>query len=371
MKTLEYKIYQNGMFLSEASAETFKTLIKHYEELVLIIIHEKPINNYPLIELGTDWYLQNKFFTTFTGMSSLTYKKYLEKDQQEQQYLTHLDYILYQGNYRSNSRTHENDYNIFGRNMEFDLSETIPLFTHKRVAWKTCIKELLWFISGSTNNQDLLDQNVKIWNENANSNRQKTLQKTKNLLVNDLGSIYGFQWRHFGAKYINSETNYNGQGFDQIANVIHLIKTDPGNRRIVINAWNPNDHEKSVLPPCHVLFQFYVNQKTKTLDCQLYQRSADMLLGVPFNIFSYSVLTSMIAQVCNLKAGRFIWTAGDCHIYQNHVHYVKEFRSRTLNPLPKLVINKNVDNIDDFKIDDFELFGYFPKKNIKNIPMAI
>lgn len=221
---------------------------------------------------------------------------------------------------------------VFGRQMRFDLSKGFPLVTTKKVHLKSIIYELLWFIKGDTNVKYLQDNGVRIWNEWADEN-------------GDLGPVYGSQWR-----------NWNGEGIDQLAEVIERIKNNPNDRRMIVTAWNPSKIGQMKLPPCHMLFQFYVaNGK---LSCMLYQRSCDMFLGVPFNIASYALLTMMIAQVSGLKAGEFIHTLGDTHIYHNHFEQVKEQLSRTPLPLPTMKINPLIKDINDFKYDDFELVGY-------------
>ena len=221
---------------------------------------------------------------------------------------------------------------VFGRQMRFDLSKGFPLVTTKKVHLKSIIYELLWFIKGDTNVKYLQDNGVRIWNEWADAN-------------GNLGPVYGSQWR-----------NWNGDGIDQLADVIERIKHNPNDRRMIVTAWNPSKIGQMKLPPCHMMFQFYVaNGK---LSCMLYQRSCDMFLGVPFNIASYALLTMMIAQICDLKAGEFIHTLGDTHIYHNHFEQVKEQLSRTPLPLPTMKINPLIKDINDFKYDDFELVGY-------------
>jgi len=374
---MEFKLDFKGYFLTTKEETKYNTYLNKtngslVREIVFLVM---AATNDPV---GNRLYLPSQCLltalTTEDARESykLTYSlQDIAYNHPEEQYLDKLERIRHQGNFRTNSRTAENDYNIFGQTMDFDLSFTVPLMTHKRVAWKTCIKELLWFLKGDTSNLSLQQQGVKIWNDNANSQRQTSLQVSNGLLPGDLGPIYGFQWRHAGATYIDADTDYTGQGVDQISNIINLIKNDPGSRRIILNAWSPSDVEKCVLPPCHMFAQFYVDQEAKTLSCQMYQRSADMLLGVPFNVFSYAVLTMMIAQVCDLTPGMFHWTGGDCHVYENHSNAVETFISRDPTPSPLLKINPDVKNIDDFEIQDFELFGYFPRPNISNIPMAI
>lgn len=221
---------------------------------------------------------------------------------------------------------------VFGRQMRFDLSKGFPLVTTKKVHLKSIIHELLWFIKGSTNIKYLQDNGVRIWNEWADEN-------------GDLGPVYGSQWR-----------NWNGEGIDQLAEVIDKLKHNPNDRRMIVSAWNVGKIAEMRLPPCHMMFQFYV--AGNKLSCMLYQRSCDMFLGVPFNIASYALLTMMIAQVCGLEPGEFIHTLGDTHIYHNHFEQVREQLSRTPLPLPVMKLNPAVKNIDDFTYDDFTLEGY-------------
>lgn len=236
---------------------------------------------------------------------------------------------------------------IFGHQMRFNLQDGFPLLTTKKVFLKGIIYELLWFLKGDTNIKFLTDHNVHIWDEWADEN-------------GDLGYVYGKQWRSW-------ETT-DGRVIDQISQVVDLIKNHPDSRRILVTAWNPAEIDKMALPPCHCLFQFYVADGK--LSCQLYQRSADTFLGVPFNIASYALLTMMLAQVCDLEPGEFIHTTGDTHIYLNHLDQVNEQLSREPRPLPKMIINPDVKSIFDFKYEDFKLEGYDPWPAIK-APVAV
>ncbi|MCT4641516.1 MAG: thymidylate synthase [Bacteriovoracaceae bacterium] len=233
---------------------------------------------------------------------------------------------------------------VFGHQMRFDLSEGFPLVTTKKCHMKSIIHELLWFLKGSGNIDYLKENGVRIWNEWADEN-------------GDLGPVYGVQWR--------SWKGVDGKVHDQINNVIEQIKTNPNSRRLIVNAWNVGELESMALPPCHMFFQFYVaNGK---LSCQLYQRSADIFLGVPFNIASYALLTHMIAQVCDLEVGDFVHTIGDAHIYSNHMEQVNLQLTREPFKKPQIKINPDVKNIDDFKYEDFELIGYEAHPHIKGI----
>lgn len=256
------------------------------------------------------------------------------------QYLDVLEDILENGVDKMD-RTGTGTRSIFGRQMRFDLSKGFPLVTTKKVHLKSIIHELLWFIKGETNIKYLKDNGVRIWDEWADEN-------------GNLGPVYGSQWR-----------NWNGEGIDQLAEVVNKLKNNPNDRRIIISAWNVSKIPEMRLPPCHMMFQFYVaNNK---LSCMLYQRSCDMFLGVPFNIASYALLTMMLAQVCGLELGEFIHTLGDTHIYHNHFEQAKEQLSRKPYPLAKMKINPEVKDINNFKFEDFELVDYVSHSAIKGL----
>jgi len=263
-----------------------------------------------------------------------------------QQYLNLLNHVMNHGD-KKNDRTGTGTLSIFGYQMRFDLSEKFPLLTTKKVHLKSVIYELLWFLKGSTNIKYLQDNGVSIWDEWADEH-------------GDLGPVYGSQWR--------SWRTHDNRSIDQIEKLIIDLKTNPDSRRLIVSAWNVAEIENMKLPPCHCFFQFYVaNNK---LSCQLYQRSADIFLGVPFNIASYALLTLMIAQVVNLEPGEFVHTLGDAHIYSNHFDQVNEQLSRQPKELPTMHINSNVKNIFDFKFEDFKLSDYDPYPLIK-APVAI
>ena len=239
--------------------------------------------------------------------------------------------------------------------MRFSLQDNkIPLLTSKHMAWKTCLKELLWFISGSTDNSILQKQNVHIWDGDA--------KKADN--EGDLGPIYGHQWRHFNAKYIDCKTNYTGMGTDQLQNVINQLKNPSLSRRIILTSWNPQQIDQMVLPPCHVFAQFNVNS-SKELSCCLYQRSGDVGLGVPFNIASYSFLTHLLAKHCGLTAKDFIYIIGNAHIYEEHIEHLKTQIEKPLFDFPTVEIKNIYDNINDYKINDFEIHNYLFNEKIK------
>ncbi len=239
-------------------------------------------------------------------------------------------------------RTGTGTRSVFGHQMRFDLNAGFPLVTTKKCHLKSIIHELLWFLQGDTNIKYLQDNGVRIWDEWADEN-------------GDLGPVYGYQWRNWPAP--------NGESIDQISKLIDMIKSNPDSRRLIVSAWNPALVDDMALPPCHALFQFYVADGK--LSCQLYQRSADIFLGVPFNIASYALLTMMVAQVCDLQLGDFIWSGGDCHLYSNHMEQVEEQLNREPLPLPTMRINPQVKSIFDFTFADFELCDYQAHPHIK------
>ena len=278
------------------------------------------------------------------------------------QYLDMCRYILEHGEDRPD-RTGTGTRSVFGYQTRYDLREGFPLLTTKKMYLRPIAEELLWFIKGDTNIKYLVDRNVKIWNEWPYEDFKKsedfngeTLEEFVEKIKNDdefakkhgnLGPVYGAQWR-----------NFNNEGTDQLVKLIDSLKNNPFSRRHIISAWNPSQVDEMALPPCHTLMQFYVSSDKKYLSCQLYQRSADTFLGVPFNIASYALLTCMLAQVCGYEPKEFIHTIGDAHIYKNHFDVVKTQIEREPLPLPRLVLNKDIDNLFDFKIEDIKLEGY-------------
>lgn len=269
------------------------------------------------------------------------------------QYHDLVKHVLENGNEKGD-RTGTGTKSVFGYQMRFDLSEGFPMVTTKKLHLKSIVHELLWFIKGDTNIKYLQENGVRIWNEWADEN-------------GDLGPVYGHQWR-----------NWNSDEIDQLKEVIETLKKNPNSRRMLVSAWNPSvlpntsksfsenvANGKAALPPCHAFFQFYIADDK--LSCQLYQRSADIFLGVPFNIASYALFTMMIAQVCGYKAGEFIHTFGDAHIYNNHVEQLELQLSRDIRPLPIMKINPTIKNIEDFTFEDFELINYNPHPHIKGI----
>jgi thymidylate synthase len=312
------------------------------------------------------------------------------KQKQEQQYLDLLRDVLENGEGKDD-RTGTGTRSVFGRQIRFNMSEGFPAITTKRLYFETCKKELLWFLSGSSNIEPLVQQKVNIWNEwpyrhyvEQTTKQQVSREDTQSeawhqgmaafieriktdhafaLKWGDLGPVYGYQWRHWPDGF--------GGEIDQIQRAIQTLKTNPSSRRNIVSAWNVADIEQMAiagLPPCHTMFQF--NVRGKKLDLQLYQRSADLFLGVPFNIASYALLTMMVAQVCGLRPGDFIHSFGDAHIYTNHFEQVNLQLSREPRPLPKMKINPNVTSIFGFKYEDFELEGYNPHPGIK-APIAV
>lgn len=253
--------------------------------------------------------------------------------------------------------------------MRFDLSTSFPLLTTKRVYWKGVVEEILWFLRGQTDSKILSEKNVKIWDGNGSRSFLDSLG-FQNRREGDLGPVYGFQWRHFGATYRDCDSNYDNQGIDQISEVIKLLKTNPDSRRIIVNSWNVQDLGLMALPPCHVLYQFYV--ENGKLSCLLYQRSCDVGLGVPFNIASYSLLTCMIAKIVGLEPGEFIHMMGDTHIYLNHVEPLKKQILNVPRPFPLLEVSGFRDGMElwDFRAEDFELKGYNPFGSVK-MEMAV
>lgn len=284
-----------------------------------------------------------------------------EPNTEERAYLDLCERIIAEGEHRPD-RTGTGTYSLFAPpQLRFSLrDDTFPLLTTKKVFTKAIILELLWFVAGCTDGQKLSEQGVRIWEGNGSREYLDSLG-LEDRREGDLGPVYGFQWRHFGAEYKDCDADYTGQGVDQLADVIHKLKTNPYDRRIIMSAWNPTDFPLMALPPCHVFSQFYVNfpeGKSPELSCLLYQRSCDMGLGVPFNIASYALLTRMIAQVVGMDCGDLIHTMGDSHVYKDHVDALKEQVQREPFTFPKLKIKRDVKDIDDFKFEDFEIEGY-------------
>ncbi|XP_013175014.1 PREDICTED: thymidylate synthase [Papilio xuthus] len=291
----------------------------------------------------------------------------IDLNHDEYQYLKLVKEIIDKGDKRID-RTCVGTLSVFGAMQRYSLRNNIlPLLTTKRVFTRGVIEELLWMISGSTDSKVLAQKGVHIWDANGSRAFLDNLGFTDRE-EGDLGPVYGFQWRHSGAKYIDAKTDYTNQGIDQLQNVINTIKNNPADRRMIMCAWNPSDLSQMALPPCHCLVQFHVaNGK---LNCLMYQRSADMGLGVPFNIASYSLLTHMIAHVTGLEAGEFVHTTGDTHVYLNHIEPLQKQLERKPKPFPTLEFARKVETIDDFKYEDFIIKNYNPHPKIE-MEMAV
>jgi thymidylate synthase len=271
-------------------------------------------------------------------------------------YLDLIQRILDEGNDRSD-RTGTGTRGIFGHQMRFDLAKGFPLLTTKKTHLRSIIIELIWFLRGDTHNKFLQDRRVRIWNDWATAEQTARFGRREG----DLGPIYGHQWRNYGATE-RADGSFESDGVDQISEAVDLIRNNPTSRRILVTGWNPSEANRVALPPCHTLFQFYV--AGDRLSCQLYQRSADVFLGVPFNIASYSLLTLMMAQVCGLKPGEFIHTFGDVHLYNNHVEQARLQLSRELRPLPTMELDPSVTDIFEFRYPHLKLVGYDPHPHI-------
>lgn len=282
----------------------------------------------------------------------------------DDQYLTLLRHVLDHGVDRGD-RTGTGTRGVFGHQMRFDLRESFPLLTTKRVHLKSIIHELLWFLHGRTDNDWLAERGVGIWKEWATAEQCARFGRR----AGDLGPIYGHQWRNYGASK-HADGSYASDGIDQIQAVIDGIRNNPESRRLIVSGWNPSEADQVALPPCHTLFQFWCDPARNVLSCQLYQRSGDIFLGVPFNIASYSLLTMMIAQVTGYHAGEFIHTLGDAHIYHNHFEQVQTQLAREPRQAPQMQINPAVTDLFDFAFEDFELTGYDPHPSIK-APVAV
>ncbi|KAJ8763448.1 hypothetical protein K2173_002331 [Erythroxylum novogranatense] len=305
---------------------------------------------------------KNKFeVNKFSFLPKMVFERH-----EEYLYLHLVQDIIANGTTRDD-RTGTGTLSKFGCQMRFNLRRTFPLLTTKKVFWRGVVEELLWFISGSTDAQVLQEKGIHIWDGNASRDYLDSVG-LKDREEGDLGPIYGFQWRHFGARYTDMHADYTGQGFDQLLDVIDKIKNKPNDRRIILSAWNPSDLKLMALPPCHMFAQFYV--ANGELSCQMYQRSADMGLGVPFNIASYALLTCMIAHVCDLIPGDFIHVIGDAHVYRTHIRPLEDQLKKLPKPFPILTINPEKKSIDSFVAADFTLIGYDPHNKIE-MKMAV
>lgn len=308
----------------------------------------------------------NKYESTFLNYRFMIFQNTLkissQKKHPEYQYLDLLKEVITKGHRRETRNAFT--YSIFGHRMEFDLSQQIiPILTTKRVAIKTAIKELLWFISGDTSNETLQKNGVHIWDGNSSREYLDSLGMTARK-EGDLGPVYGFQWRHSGAKYVDFQSDYRGQGVDQLQQAVDMLKENPFSRRNIVCAWNPSDLSEMALPPCHLMFQWYVEENNR-LSLQMYQRSGDSFLGVPFNIASYSMLIHMVAWVTGLTPGRFIHIIGDFHAYEEHLEAIQEQLEREPYPFPTVHFKRPISNINDFNLEDIEIKDYQCHKTIK------
>ena len=313
-------------------------------------------------------YVENYDENERRGYTISYYVRNIQENNDELRYLSLMRNIINTGNDRPD-RTGTGTFSSFGEQMRFDISVSIPILTTKRVPWKHCVEELLWFLRGDTDSKHLEEKGVKIWA--GNSSREFLDERgLVDLNEGDIGPSYGFQWRHFNATYYGSDADYDGQGIDQLTQVINTLKTDPFSRRIIMTAWNPSQLHEMALPPCHAFCQFYVKKLENcqlSLSCHLYQRSVDTFLGCPWNMMSYAILTKLIALKCGMVTNELIISTGDVHVYKNHIDQVKTQIGRDIRPPPMLLINPNVEYKDfsQINIDDFQLVGYYPHKAIK------
>lgn len=380
-------LYEHFQFLNSSQYgddNKFKIFLKFFvsdcvyvEEILKTWITSKKVeNNFYKLNMDDISEIVHKIenkddFEKYFDVLKLEYEKdyfvHIKKNHDEYEYLNLVEKIIKKGVVRSD-RTGVGTISIFGAQMRFNLkNNSFPLLTTKKIFYRAIFEELLWFITGSTNAKDLQNKNIHIWDGNSS---REFLDKNgfHDRQDGDLGPIYGFQWRHYGAKYKTCYDDYTGQGIDQLYKVIEQIKNNPNDRRIIMSAWNVIDIPKMVLPPCHCFVQFYVSNGK--LSCQLYQRSADMGLGVPFNIASYALLTFMIASITGLNPGEFIHTIGDAHIYLNHVEQLKYQIQLEPKPFPLLKFRRTFNCIEDIKYNDIEIIGYDSHPSIK-LEMAI
>jgi len=351
---------------NEYKCDTFFTVPKNFSTVYISkTFSQDNSTNYDFRVLLNDDILKKCTGSEFMKVLNPYYVSMFPKHQ-ELQYIDAIADIIQNGVEKSD-RTGTGTKSKFGLTMRYDLSESFPLLTTKDTFWRGIAEELLWFIKGDTNAKHLNEKKVKIWDGNASRKYLDSIGLTEREEW-DLGPVYGFQWRHFGAEYKTMHDSYENKGIDQLKGVIEDLKNNPDSRRIILCAWNPKDLKLMALPPCHILCQFYV--MNKKLSLQMYQRSADMGLGVPFNIASYSLLLMMVAQVTGLEPGEFVHVIGDAHVYLNHVDALKEQIKREPKAFPLLKLNKDVKNIEDFTFKDFEIVNYNPLPKIK-MEMAV
>lgn len=336
----------------------------------------KYINKFYVTHIHSDYNCDNHIKWLASDLDLCSHKKILHSNSEfdiieyhnnrdEEKYLNLLRDCLTYGS-MVNDRTNVGVLSTFGKCISFNLKTGFPLLTTKKMFFRGIVEELLWIINGSTNGQELLNKNVRIWEQNGSRDYLDSIGLCDNI-EHDLGPVYGHQWRHWNAIYIDASTDYTGIGIDQLKNLISGLKEDPHSRRHILSAWNPEQINQMALPPCHCMVQFYVSELG--LCCQMYQRSADLFLGLPFNIASYSLLTHMIAQVCELNVDKINICIGDAHIYKNHIDQVKMQLKNNIMKLPKLQLNKDIDNIDDFTVDDIKIVDYQSHLKI-SAPMA-
>jgi thymidylate synthase len=295
--------------------------------------------------------------------------KFETENKEEKQYQALLTRILKEGQFKID-RTKVGTLSIFGgAQLRFDLTRGFPLLTTKSVFWRGVVQELFFFLKGQTDAKILQNLKVHIWDDNSTREYLDKMGLT-HYEVGDLGPIYGFQWKHFNAEYVDCHHDYTGKGIDQIQQIIDLIKSEPVSRRIILSAWNPSFIKEMALPPCHVFYQFSVDMDNHTLSCSMYMRSSDTFLGLPFNIASTALLTQLIAKTCDLKPGHIILTLGDSHIYRTHLKQVAEQLSRTPDQFPQLEIKRKKDRLEDYELSDLVLTGYKPQSKL-SAPMAV
>jgi len=334
---------------------------------VVTKIHSNLING----DYGCDRFfdeIPSRFTHDFSHAGkTVVFNTYSYTNTEEVSYLNLVKNIIKNGEHRDD-RTGTGTFSLFGTSLRFSLKDyRVPVLTTKKVFWSGVVKELLWFISGSTDGSVLSKQGVRIWDKNGSREFLDNLG-FKDREVGDLGPIYPFSWRHYGAKYIDCKTDYSGKGVDQLQRCINMIKTDPWSRRIIMTSWNPVDLDIMNLPPCHMTLQLYVSRSMsgeKELSGQVYQRSVDTALGLPFNISSYSLLIHMIAQCCDMKAKELVHVMGDTHMYSDHVSPISEQISRVPFEFPSVHMNSSIRNIDDFSLEDIVLDGYYCHPSVK------
>lgn len=369
-EVLDTRAFNYSKVFVIGGAQIYKLLYEHLSEIYVTQIDKAFDTDAQFPDITGDFVMTNASEKHWSEGEECAYRflRYMRGGAAccaDNEYLGLANRVLSGGEVRPN-RTGIDTVSRFGEQISFDISKTVPLLTTKRMAWKSCIEELLWFMRGDTDANILSERKVKIWDGNTT---RSFLDKVglRHLEPGDCGANYSFQWRHFGQTYVDCKTEYEkNTATDQIANILRLLKEDPYSRRIFLSAWNPCDLSRTVLPPCHVSAQFYVD-KDGGLSCHMYQRSCDVFLGLPFNIFSYTVLTYILAAKCDLKPKRLVISLGDTHIYTNHVDQVKTQMQRVALSAPRLVLASDVKTkaIEEITVSDFDLVGYFSHPSIK------